>query len=180
MAAAEDAGAEPGAYRVEAAETGFGRALDRLTERLAILGGALMLAITVTTVISVAGRYLVGVPILGDYELTELGAGVAVFLFLPYTQITGGNIVAEFFTARLPRRGQEWLEAIHALVFAVVAAFLCWRMLLGGIDKLESHATTMLLGLPLWVGYMLACAAIAILFVACLWCAARLFLAKRL
>ena len=180
MAAAEGAelGHGGGPHLPPGCETGFGRALGRLTERLALLGGALMLAVTAITVLSVAGRYLIGQPVLGDYEITEIGCGIAVFLFFPYTQITGGNIVAEFFTARLSQRNQERLETVHVLIFAAVAAFLAWRMLLGGIDKLETNATTMLLGMPLWVGYMLGSAAIAILVVTCLWGAARLVAAK--
>lgn len=161
------------------AETGVGRALARVCEFLALIGGAAMLFVTAVTVISIAGRDLFGTPVTGDYEITEIGVGVAVFLFFPYTQITGQNIVAEFFTAHLSRRKREWLEAVHAAIFAAIAAFLCWRLFVGCIERIETAEMTMLLQIPLWWGYAVAVGALAVLAAVCLWCAAYLGFGKR-
>ena len=160
-------------------DAGFGRLLTRVTEWLAVCGGALILVVMVITVISVTGRALLGRPVVGDYEITELACGIAVFLFFPYTQVTHGNIVAEFFTARLSRRNQSRLELIHTAIFAGFAAFLCWRMILGGFDKYHSLATSMLLGLPVWISYAAGVLALGLLTVVCIWIVARLVAAER-
>jgi len=171
--AGHDAPAWPGA------DAGSMRVLGRVTEWLAIFGGALMLLVMVITVISVAGRALIGRPIIGDYEITEVASGIAVFMFLPYTQFTGGNIVAEFFTAGMSRRNQLRLDLVHNAIFACFAAFLGWRIALGGIDKYESLATSMLLRLPVWITYLAGLAGLAVLLVVCVWIVARLVAQER-
>jgi len=164
----ESAPAWPGA------DEGFGRHLGRITEWLGIFGGALMLLVMVMTTISVAGRAMFGRPIVGDYEITELACGIAIFLFLPYTQFTGGNIIAEFFTARLSRRNQLRLDLIHNVVFAVFAAFLGWRIVIGGIEKYESLATSMMLRLPIWIAYVAGLTGLIGLLIVCVWIVMRL------
>lgn len=161
------------------ADEGFGRHLGRIAEWLGIFGGALMLLVMLMTTISVAGRALFGRPIVGDYEITELACGIAIFLFLPYTQFTGGNIVAEFFTTRMLRRNQLRLDLIHNVVFAGFAAFLSWRIVIGGIEKYESLATSMMLRLPIWIAYLAGVAGLAGLLVVCVWIVVRLVAEER-
>ena len=160
-------------------ETRFGRALWRVSEVLALAGGALMLFVMVMTVVSIVGRQFFNLPIKGDYEITELVAGVAVFLFFPYTQITGQNLVAEFFTSWVPGPARARLEAVHALIFGVVAAFLAWRIFFGLVDKFTDNEKTILIGLPLWWGYVAATGACAVLTVVCVWGARHLIAGKR-
>jgi len=161
------------------AEGILGRLLGRTSELLALVGGAMILFIMIMTVISILGRQLFNSPIKGDFEITELACGIAVFLFFPYTQITGQNIVAEFFTAGLSTLYRARLESLHDLIFAAVAMFLAWRIFEGLLDKLASTQTTMLLGLPVWWGYVAAVGSCAVLALVCLWGSARLGFGKR-
>ena len=71
----------------------IGAHLERLAALVAIAGGLLMLGVVLMTVISVLGRYLFNAPIPGDYEITELACGIAVFAFFPYCHARSGNIV---------------------------------------------------------------------------------------
>ena len=171
-----EAGAEAPAW--PGADEGFGRHLGRVTQWLGIVGGALMLLVMAMTTVSVAGRALFGRPIVGDYEITELACGIAIFLFLPYTQFTGGNIIAEFFTARMSRRNQHRLDLIHNVVFACFAAFLAWRVAVGGIEKYHSLATSMMLRLPIWIAYVAGLAGLIGLLIVCIWIIFRLFADK--
>ena len=77
----------------------FGRALTQACRLLALAGGAVLLGIVGLTVVSIVLRELSGRPIPGDYELVEVGCAVAVFAFLPYCQLTGGNVFVGFATA---------------------------------------------------------------------------------
>jgi TRAP-type C4-dicarboxylate transport system permease small subunit len=157
----------------------FGRFLGRLSEILALVGGAIVLFIVVMTVISIVGRYFFNLPVKGDFEITEIACGVAAFLFFPYTQYTGQNLIAEFFTSAVSARFRDWLDAVHTVIFALIAAFFAWRAYEGLIDKVVTAERTMLVGIPIWWPYAAAVAASALLAVVCLWCAARLIRAAR-
>jgi TRAP-type C4-dicarboxylate transport system permease small subunit len=146
-----------------------GIVLERATRGLALAGGLLLVGVLVMTVMSVAGRYLFDAPIPGDYEITELACGVAVFAFLPYCQLHRANIVVEFFTTRLPPQRKRLLDAVHSLAFTVVAVLLAWRLAVGGLGKMADGQTTLYLGIPLFWGYLLAFIGAVTLCLVCVW-----------
>jgi TRAP-type C4-dicarboxylate transport system permease small subunit len=74
-----------------------GRALHICSFILVLVGGLLMSALTVMTVVSVTGRKLFNAPIQGDYELVTMGTAIAVFLFLPYCHLQRGDVVVDLF-----------------------------------------------------------------------------------
>lgn len=116
----------------------------------AIAGGLVLLAVMLMTVISVAMRYTLGSPILGDFELVELGTAVAAFAFLPYAQLTRGNVAVDVFTTRAPLRLQAALTALGSLALVLIAALLLWRMAVGGHDFYRYNEVTTNLGVPRW------------------------------
>ncbi|MCY3672899.1 MAG: TRAP transporter small permease [Alphaproteobacteria bacterium] len=150
-------------------ESGLGAVCGRLTRALAIAGGLLLIGVVAMTGISVLGRYLFNAPIPGDYEITELACGVAVFAFFPYCHMKNANIVVEFFTGRLRPRSRTALDAVHNLAFAAVAALICWRLFVGGVHKFEDGETTLFLGIPIWLGYFSALPGAALLTAVCIW-----------
>lgn len=127
--------------------------LSFLARVCAILAGVLMTAITLVTCASLIGRNTVGTTLLGDYELTAVTAGAAVALFLPWCQLRRGNIIVDFFTARVPERINGWLDRFGALLLAGVMLVLAWRTSIGGLNAYDSQTTTMMLGFPEWVVY---------------------------
>jgi TRAP-type C4-dicarboxylate transport system permease small subunit len=158
----------PGADEtVPAARTAAGRALARATAIVTWTGSAVLVSVAVVTVLSVIGRYLFNRPIEGDYELVEIGMAVAIFLYFPYTHLTGSNIVAEFFTHKVPERGRKVLETVHDAIFGAVAALFTWRLALGCIRKFQENDTTMLLAIPKGWAFLLAVIAMAMLTAVC-------------
>ncbi len=131
------------------------RVLERLCDICAAVGGLVLIAIAGITVVSVVGRAFFSHPILGDVELVQLGCAVVVASFLPYTQFKGGNIIVDFFTARASARTQGLPDALGSALYTVVLALICWRVLVGGIDIRATRETSMLMGLPLWIPYLL-------------------------
>src|SRR5688572_32078515 len=71
------------------------RLVALVAKALAVFGGAVALAVAAVVVASVLRRWLFSQPIPGDFELAQIGTAVAVFAFLPYCQVTRGNIVVE-------------------------------------------------------------------------------------
>ena len=135
---------------------------------MAIAGGLLLIGIVAMTGISVLGRYLFNAPIPGDYEITELACGVAIFAFFPYCHMKNANIVVEFFTGRLRPRCRAALDATHNLAFAVVAALISWRLFVGGMKKFEDGETTHFLDIPIWLGYFFALPGAVLLTAVCI------------
>jgi TRAP-type C4-dicarboxylate transport system permease small subunit len=127
--------------------------LSLLARTCAILAGLLMTAITLVTCASLIGRNTIGATLLGDYELTAVTAGAAVALFLPWCQLRRGNIIVDFFTAKMSNSVNAGLDRFGALVLALVMLLLGWRTIVGGLNAYESQTTTMMLGFPEWVVY---------------------------
>jgi TRAP-type C4-dicarboxylate transport system permease small subunit len=144
-----------------------GRALYRAATGVAVLGGLVLFALTLLTVISVVGRAAFSAPIPGDFELVELGMAVAIFSFLPYCQIVRGNVIVDLFTTRASPRTRALLDAIGNLLLTAIAALLTWRAALGGIEIRSYHETTMVLHVPVWLGYVPAVIFLAFLTVVC-------------
>ena len=145
----------------------IGARLERLARAVAIAGGMLLIGVVLMTVISVLGRYLFNAPIPGDYELTELACGIAVFAFFPYCHARSGNIVVEFFTGGLPTRHKTALGTVHNIVFTLVAGLITWRLFVGGMHKLEDGETTLFLGIPIHWAYFSALPGAGLLTAVC-------------
>jgi TRAP-type C4-dicarboxylate transport system permease small subunit len=128
----------------------FGRAVLSLSRAWAILGGLVLLAVMVMTVASVLLRATLGFPILGDYELVEIGTALAAFAFLPYCHQAGGNVLVDVFTDRASEPFKRGLGAASSLALAAIALVLLWRMGLGGYDFWRYHEVTTNLEVPRW------------------------------
>ena len=142
-----------------------GHLLHRLTAAGAIFGGLVLVALILVTIASILGRALFALPVPGDYELVELGVATAVFAFLPYCQMQRGHVVVDLFTMRAPPALRAALDRLGGLIFAGIAALLCWRLWLGGLDYRLYQETSMILGLPVWWGFVPAtffCALLAL------------------
>lgn len=146
----------------------------RLARGLALAGGAALLATALLTTWSVVQRWITRQPVPGDFELAALGSGLAVMGFLAYGTLMRSNILVDSFSAWLPQRVTDLIDAFWALVWVAVAAVLAERLLLGARETLASGTTTMVLGLPTWWAIGLGGLGFAATALAGAWWAARL------
>lgn len=160
-------------HREAGPSRGPGAALERLSRAFALAGGALLFGVVGMTVASLVGRHFFGAPIAGDYEITELACGIAVFAFFPHCHVTGGHVVVDFFTSRLPARGRAALDALHGIAFTVVAGLVAWRLFVGATHKLNDAETTLFLAIPMHWAYFAALVAAGLLTLTCLLVAYR-------
>lgn len=151
------------------AEARLGAWIEGLSRAAAMAGGFLLIGVMSMTVVSVIGRYAFNAPIPGDYEITELVCGVAVFAFFPYCHIRNANIVVEFFTAKLSPRRKTMLDSVHNFAFTVVAGLIAWRLFVGGMHKLADGETTLFLDIPIHWGYFPALLGAVLLTAVCVW-----------
>lgn len=145
----------------------LGDGFERLARGLALAGGLLLVGVVGMTVASVVGRYVFDLPIPGDYEITELACGIAVFAFLPYCHATSSNVVVDFFTSRLRPHHRAALDVVHGFAATLMAGLIAWRLFVGGMHKLEDGETTLFLEIPLHWAYFLALTAAGLLTAVC-------------
>ncbi len=154
------------------AATTLGRALGAACKLLALLGGAVLSALVLMSVASIGGR-MIGRPIQGDFELVQFGCAVAIAFFLPYCQLNHGNIIVDFFTLRARPRTRGVLDALGAVLLAVVMALVAWRTGAGAVAMKAGGETSMIMSVPLWYAYALMTPAFALTAIAGLYTAWR-------
>jgi len=142
--------------------------LRRAVEWWALLGGFVLLGVVFMTSWSATSGVLFARPLPGDVELTEMLTAVAVFMFLPYCQLSGANVTADLFTARAGPRTVAFLSLLSAVVALAFAVLLMGRMYEGMADYREYVETTTILHIPIWYAYVPALASIALLIAASL------------
>lgn len=138
--------------------------IERVTAALAIFGGGLMLAAAGLVTVSVLLRWATSSGINGDFDLIQFAMPLAVFAFLPWCQLRGGNIFVDTFTLRLPKPVVAILDGLWTLVYAAVAGLIAWRMAVAAQDTIASGTGSMVLGLP--IGWAMALAALFALWLA--------------
>lgn len=130
------------------------KVLQTLAKLCAILAGVLLTGITLMTCASLIGRNTVGITLVGDFELTGIATGAAIALFMPWCQVKRGNIIVDFFTAKVHARTNHRFDQFGALMLALVFALLAWRTTLGGMNAYATQSSSMMMGLPEWYVYV--------------------------
>jgi TRAP-type C4-dicarboxylate transport system permease small subunit len=135
---------------------------ERFLRTLALAGGVVLLGLMALVVFDVVMRYVLRLPFLGAYELTELAMVLVVFLGLPYCAITGGHVAVDALDVWLSQPRFRWLHAVVAVVGAALCAVMSWqtvRYALAG--KARGEATNML-KIDLFPFELLAAASLAL------------------
>ena len=118
---------------------------ERILRALALCGGAVLMGLMALVVFDVVMRYVLRIPFLGAYEMTELALALVVFLGLPYCAITDGHVAVDAFDALLDRPAFRWLNIVVALVGAALCAVVAWQAVLYGIaGKARGEASNMM------------------------------------
>ena len=154
----------------------IGRGVEALAKGWAILGGTLLVALSVMTVVSIIGRALTGYglgPVPGDYELVANGCAIAIFAFLPWCQLRRGHVTVDIFINRLSSRAVAVFGCLGDALVLVVSAVIARQLYLGwgekfpyGSDALRDALamgykpffaeTTYELQIPVWMPYTAA------------------------
>jgi len=151
----------------------FGRFLAWVAVCLAVFGGLVLIVIVSISFLSILGRFLFSSPLVGDFELVEMGCAVAVASFLPLCFMRKGNVIVDFVTAGLPSWMTDFLDTLGSLVFGLVAGFFAWRMCFGAKDMMYYNEETMLLQIPVWIPFLPVVFSFFVLSVCCFYVAGR-------
>ena len=143
----------------------FGPARSLITA-WALLGGLVLVGVALVNAYSILAGAIVNKPFPGDFELTEMGAAVAAFCFLPYCQLVGANVSADIFTMRAGPRTVAVMSVLASAVAVTFAAVLLWRMGAGLLDYREYEQFTGILEIPIWWAFVPALVSLALLVLA--------------
>ena len=119
----------------------------------ALIGGALLFFVVFLNTFSVVGG-IVGNPIPGDFELTEMGVAIAVFAFLPYCQLINANVTADIFTSRASPKVIAVFGLTSSLIALLFSLLLFWCMYQGMVDRYNYQYTSAILLIPMWIPYV--------------------------
>ncbi len=139
--------------------------VTRLAKWLAVLGGLVLIAVTLVTCVSIFGRAFIWAglrPVPGDFEIVEAGVGFAVFAFLPWCQLKRAHATVDVFTLYFPDRVNRIIDFLAELLMTVVILAIAWRLWFGMMDKIRFRETTFILQFPVWWGFAAAMVAAAI------------------
>ncbi|MFN7022926.1 MAG: TRAP transporter small permease [Pseudorhizobium sp.] len=119
----------------------------------ALAGGVLTLALAFMTAASALSNIFTGRPFAADYELVKHIIAVAIFMFLPYCQITGSNVTVDIFTEAMSETTKRAM-AVFSSLFAMAFSLLLLVQMYGGLQSyLRFQEVTPVLKLPLWTAF---------------------------
>ena len=159
--------------------------IEQLARMMAIAGGLVLLALIVLTCLSITGRSLIWArhliweglgPIPGDFEMVEMGVGFAVFSFLPWCHLKGGNARVDLFKDFLGKGVNRLIEIVTNLLMLGVSGLIAWRLWYGMLDKHGYTETTFILQFPIWIGYAAAMVGACVFVLVSVYCVLRSFL----
>ena len=125
----------------------------KLIKWWALAGGLLMTFLAVMTAGSAVSNILFEAPFPADYELVKHFVAVAIFMFLPYCQLSGSNVTVDIFTENMSEAKKAAMAVFSAFFAVAFAALLLRQMSLGMQSYLRYPEVTPVLRLPLWTAF---------------------------
>jgi TRAP-type C4-dicarboxylate transport system permease small subunit len=124
----------------------FGRALETL---LGAISATVLFVMMLLTAVDVVGRYLVNMPIVGGFELTEMMLAALIYCGLPLVSKRREHIVIDTFDTFMSKRVKRGFDILADIVCTVALAGLSWLLFQRALRVAEYGDTTSVLTLPL-------------------------------
>ncbi len=126
--------------------------IDRWLERLALLGGVLLVAVGGLISYEVVARYLFNAPTTWILDVSIYLTMWATFLAVGHTLRAGAHIRMDLYVRRLAPRVRRRTDVIVALVALAFSALLTWQGLQSIADAVRlGEVTLSTIRVPLWV-----------------------------
>ncbi len=142
------------------------RLVESAIKGWALLGGALIAALAVMTAASALSNILLARSFAADYELVKHFVAVAIFMFLPYCQLSGANVSVDIFTENMGDRAKSAMSLIASVLAILFALVLLRQMSIGMMSYMRYPEMTPVLHLPLWTAFPPMLVSSALLLVA--------------
>lgn len=153
--------------------------LHVLVTGIGLLGGVMAFCLAGLVTTSVVMRWVLGMPVPGDFEFVQMGTALIVFSFLPLCQIQRANIIVDTFTQNLSQRACARLDALWDVVYGCVIALIGYAMIQGVIDAWRSGEETMVSRIQIWPALAISTALVLLLSIVAFYTAWRLIRSTR-
>lgn len=100
--------------------------LEFMSNKLAYLGAAALIAMMLLTTADVIGRYFFNKPVLGALEITEFLVLILIFSFLAHTQAQKGHVAVDLLFQHLPKSMRYVVDIINHLLCLGLMALICY------------------------------------------------------
>ncbi len=144
----------------------MGNSVSFFIKLWALAGGAIIVGLAVLTAISTILNLTLGAPLSADHELVKHFVAIAVFMFLPYCQLTGANVTVDVFTEGMSEAKKAVMTLLGSLIALGFAVLLFRQMYFGMQSYMRFVEVTPVLGLPLWTAFPMILASLVLLMVA--------------
>lgn len=121
---------------------------DRFCLALAWASGGIAAFVMAVTFVGVVMRYVFRNPLMGGFEMIEIGMGLMVFTALPLMVRRRGNISVTVLSDHFPEAVKQVATLLSDLIGAVLTGFIAWRVWLQGERLLSYGEVTMELRVP--------------------------------
>ena len=142
--------------------TGLDAVVRRCVGAANTIGLVALVAMTLVTVVDVAGRYLLNRPLPGALELIELLMVFLVFGSFAFTEWQSGHVDVDVAVNRFPPGARAVCEAAAALLSAAFWGAIAWQTWVRALDIRAAGETSTNLGLPIWPFVVIAAAGSAL------------------
>lgn len=129
---------------------------SRLLSMTRVLFGIAMAALAamgMLTVVDVALRYAIRMPIPGSYELVSFLGAIGLSLALPHLQARNGHIVVDLVLNRLQQTVGVLVKMLVLVLTAALMLLLSWRLGVNMLAMRASGQVSDILSMPLWQIY---------------------------
>lgn len=96
----------------------------------------------------VIGRYFLGKPITGAFELTEILLAGIVYFALAYTQHVKGHIAVSLFYSLFPQKLKVRVGLFNSIISICIFGLISWRGIVTAISQWQQHRMISNLGWP--------------------------------
>ncbi|RJR47349.1 MAG: TRAP transporter small permease [Desulfobacteraceae bacterium] len=136
--------------------------VNRISSTLLIIGMAALIIMMLFVCLDIVARYAFSQPIAGSSELVSVLLVVSCFFTFPLCQIHKRNITIPIFIDLLGARKRAYVDVVLAVLNSAFTFVIVWETCRQGIEELNSHAVSPIMGIPL--GWFKIGAAAAMLF----------------
>ena len=111
-------------------------------------GAILILSIAGLTAVDVVGRYFLGQPVKGSFDLIEVLMALSVFWFMPLISRDDGHISVGLLKTR-PHSSLDAIRRVVIEVFCVVTAVIVsWQLARTALGFVRQGEASLIIGIP--------------------------------
>ena len=105
-------------------------------------------ALVLITVVDVFGRYLLGIPLPGTSEITEIILGILIYIGLPYISKKEEHISVSLLSNYLPNNVKTLHKILINFIVTLLLLVIARQLYLHGIDLKSYQEVTTFLEIP--------------------------------